>query len=81
MNCECGNFSLTERVWTIPSLVNSDCAEKLQMVLEEITAVRGVTIKVREKTVRVGFDAKHIGTAQLKEAMNRAGFNVTLAGI
>jgi hypothetical protein len=76
MDCKCGSFSLTEREWTVPSLVNSDYAEELQMILEEIAAVRGVRIKVREKSVRVGFNADHIGTEQLEEAMTSAGFEI-----
>lgn len=81
MACECGKFSLTEKEWSVVSLDNEFSAENLQMVLEEITAVRGVRIKLQEKTVRVGFDADYIGTQQLKEAMNMAGYSVTLAGI
>lgn len=79
MGCECGNFSLVEVEWSVPSLDREGCAEELQMMLEEITAVRGVSVKVREKTVLVGFDADYIGTQQLKEVMNGAGFHVTLA--
>jgi copper chaperone CopZ len=80
MGCECGEFSLTEREWYVPALAGEGCAETLRMVLEELTAVRGVRVRVGEKTVRVGFDADYIGTQQLKEAMNLAGFKVTLAG-
>jgi len=79
MGCECGEFSLVEVEWSVPSLDTELCAEELQMTLEEITAVRGVMVNVREKTVRVGFDADYIGMQQLKEIMNRAGFQVTLA--
>lgn len=79
MGCECGNFSLVEREWSVPSLDDEGCAEELQMTLEGITAVRGVRVKVRERTVLVGFDAAHISAQQLKEAMNKAGFQVTLA--
>lgn len=78
MVCECGNFSLTEMEWRVPSLDCKGCAEGLQMVLEEITAVRGIRVKIREQTVRVGFDADYIGTPQLTEVMNRAGFFATL---
>jgi copper chaperone CopZ len=76
MKCECGKFSLTEMEWSVPSLESEGCAEELQMVLEEITAVRGVRVNRQQKTVMVGFDADYIGTQQLKEAMNRAGFPV-----
>jgi len=76
MECECGKFSLSEMEWTVPSLDIDGCAEELQMILEEIAAVRGVRIKIREKTVRVGFHADYIGTEQLEEAITRAGFAV-----
>jgi len=81
MGCECGKFSLAEMEWLVPALGGAGSADELQMVLEQITAVRGVRVNVREKTVLVGFDADYIGVQQLKEAMNKAGFKVTLAGI
>jgi len=79
MGCECGEFSLTEMEWSVPSLDDEGCAEELQTVLEEITAVRGVRVNMRQKTVLVGFDADYISTKQLTAAMNRAGFQVALS--
>jgi hypothetical protein len=78
MACECGRFSLTEREWSVPSLDSRGSADELQLVLEEIAAVRGVRVKVGERTVLVGFDADYIGAPQLTAAMRRAGFAATL---
>lgn len=74
MGCDCGKFSLTEMEWSVPSLDGEECAEELQMILEDIPAVRGVRVNVRQRTVRVGFNTDHIGMQQLKAAMDRAGF-------
>lgn len=80
MACECGRFSLTEREWSVPALDDRDRAEALQLALEEIAAVRGVRVSLREKTVLVGFDADHIGTGQLTAVIRRVGYAAALTG-
>jgi copper chaperone CopZ len=76
MKCECGKNVLVEVEWTVPGVTGKSSAEHLQMALEEITAVRGVRVNVAKKSVLVGFDADYTSEQKLKEALNKAGFQV-----
>jgi len=74
MRCECGMKALAEVEWSVPELGAGDGAERLRMALEDIPAVRGVRVRVSEKTVLVGFDDAQVSVQLLKEAINKAGF-------
>lgn len=76
MKCECGKNVLVEVEWTVPGITCERSAENLQMTLEEITAVRGVRVNMRNKTVLVGYDADHTSEQALKDVLNRGGFQV-----
>jgi copper chaperone CopZ len=79
MGCECGNYSLVEMEWFVPTLDSEGSAEELRMALEEITAVRGVLVKMPGKTVKVSFDSVFVGAHHLRDVLTRAGFPLAIA--
>lgn len=67
-------MNLKEVVWHIPDMECEGCVRSIHRALDDIDGVQQVAVDLLQKTVRVVFDSARVGEAQLRQAIEAAGF-------
>ena len=68
---------LSEIEFSIPSMVCAGCADKIRRVLGALPGVQTVKSRLWRKRVRVRFDPSKVQDAQIRDALDEAGYSAT----
>lgn len=67
--------ALTQSEFKVPNMVCEGCAQKITSEVTKLPGVKGVKPKVMQKQVVVNYEGDKVAQNQIKEAINKSGFN------
>ena len=69
--------SLAETTFKIPNMVCEGCGEKITTILKDVAGVKKVIAKAFQKQIHVSYDAEQTKEDELKNILEKEGFNAT----